>query len=54
MRDHAGAGLLHRPGLFFARPREEAELHRLLDQKPAVGEGWDARRFLTMLDGGVA
>jgi PAS domain S-box-containing protein len=40
-------------GYFFARPMEEAGLHRLLDQEPVVGEGWDARRFLTMLDGGA-
>jgi hypothetical protein len=33
---------------------DEAGLHRLLDQEPVVGEGWDARRFLTMLDGGAA
>ncbi|HEY5723501.1 MAG TPA: EAL domain-containing protein [Allosphingosinicella sp.] len=37
-------------GYFFARPMDEAGLHRLLDQEPVVGEGWDARRFLTMLD----
>jgi EAL domain-containing protein (putative c-di-GMP-specific phosphodiesterase class I) len=40
-------------GYFFARPMDEAGLHRLLDQEPVVGEGWDARRFLTMLDGGA-
>jgi PAS domain S-box-containing protein len=38
-------------GYFFARPMDEAGLHRLLDLEPVVGEGWDARRFLTMLDG---
>jgi PAS domain S-box-containing protein len=41
-------------GYFFARPMDEAGLHRLLDQEPVVGEGWDARRFLTMLDGSLA
>jgi PAS domain S-box-containing protein len=41
-------------GYFFARPMDEAALHRMLDEEPVVGEGWDARRFLTMLNGGLA
>jgi len=41
-------------GYLFAAPMDEPGLQRLLDQGPVVREGWDARRFLTMLDGGAA
>jgi len=39
-------------GYLFAAPMEEPDLHRLLDQGLVLREGWDARRFLTMQDGG--
>jgi PAS domain S-box-containing protein len=38
-------------GYLFAAPLEEAQFHRLLDGGVTLREGWDARRFLTMLDG---
>ena len=38
-------------GFLFAAPMDEARLGRLLDQQPVVREGWDASRFLTMVDG---
>ena len=39
-------------GYLFAAPMEESKLHRVLEQGLDVGEGWDARPFLTMLDRG--
>jgi predicted signal transduction protein with EAL and GGDEF domain len=41
-------------GYLFAAPMDEPALQRLLDQGPVVREGWDARRFLTMVDGGAS
>ena len=38
-------------GFLFAAPMEEARLHRLLDQEPVVRDGWDASRFLAMIEG---
>ena len=38
-------------GYLFAVPLEEGQFDRLLDKGVALGEGWDARRFLAMLDG---
>ena len=38
-------------GYLFAAPLEESQFNRLLDKGVALREGWDARRFLTMLDG---
>ncbi|HYI41320.1 MAG TPA: bifunctional diguanylate cyclase/phosphodiesterase [Allosphingosinicella sp.] len=40
-------------GYLFAAPMEESRLQRLLDQQLVVREGWDARRFLSMLNGGA-
>ncbi|KRA84029.1 hypothetical protein ASD76_08500 [Altererythrobacter sp. Root672] len=39
-------------GFLFAAPLEELQFHKLLDEKPVVREGWDARRYLTAMDGG--
>jgi PAS domain S-box-containing protein len=39
-------------GYLFAAPTDEPGLQLLLDQGLVAAEGWDARRFLTMLDGG--
>lgn len=39
-------------GYLFAMPMEELSLQRLLDQELVIREGWDARRFLAMVDGG--
>jgi PAS domain S-box-containing protein len=38
-------------GYLFAAPMEEPSLQRLLDREFVVREGWDARRFLTTIDG---
>ncbi|WP_195908458.1 bifunctional diguanylate cyclase/phosphodiesterase [Novosphingobium sp. Gsoil 351] len=38
-------------GYLFATPMEELSLQRLLDQQLVLREGWDARRFLAMVDG---
>jgi len=38
-------------GYLFAKPLEEPQFRKLLDQGLIVREGWDARRLLTMLDG---
>ncbi|MDP4576045.1 EAL domain-containing protein [Qipengyuania sp. G39] len=38
-------------GYLFATPMEELDLHRLLDREFVIREGWDARRFLAMMDG---
>jgi EAL domain-containing protein (putative c-di-GMP-specific phosphodiesterase class I) len=37
-------------GYLFAAPMTESKLRRLLDQGMVLREGWDARRFLNMLD----
>ncbi len=37
-------------GYLFAAPMEERKLHQVLEQGLDVGQGWDARPFLTMLD----
>jgi EAL domain-containing protein (putative c-di-GMP-specific phosphodiesterase class I) len=37
-------------GYPFAAPMDEPAFLRLLDEEPLLCEGWDARRFLTMLD----
>lgn len=39
-------------GYLFATPMDELSLQRLLDQDLVIREGWDARRFLAMMDGG--
>ncbi|MET0360585.1 MAG: EAL domain-containing protein [Sphingobium sp.] len=39
-------------GYLFAAPLDEARFDRLLDQGLVLREAWDARRLLTMLDGG--
>jgi PAS domain S-box-containing protein len=41
-------------GYLFAGPMEESRLHQLLDQDLDLGEGWDAGRFLSMVDGSGA
>ena len=41
-------------GYLFAAPMEEARLQPLLDRGFVVRDGWDARRFLSMLDGGAS
>lgn len=38
-------------GYLFAAPLEEGQFHRLLDEGVTLREGWDARRFLAMLEG---
>lgn len=38
-------------GYLFAAPMGELQLERLLNEGLILHEGWDARRFLTMLDG---
>lgn len=41
-------------GYLFAAPLEESQFLRLLDEGVTLREGWDARRFLAMLDGDKA
>ena len=41
-------------GYLFAMPMEELGLQRLLDRGLGIREGWDARKFLAMMDGGEA
>lgn len=38
-------------GYLFAAPMEDVQFRRLLDRGLILREGWDARRFLAMLDG---
>jgi len=38
-------------GYLFAAPLEEQHFDRLLDKGLTLREGWDARRYLMMLDG---
>ena len=40
-------------GYLFATPMEELGLQRLIDQELVMREGWDARRFLAMMDGAI-